>query len=432
MTTSPSRRFAVSSVLTLAAVLVAAWPDRAAAQSFANRGFVGASGSFFPQTTPDDSTQAIGELLVREEAFFKPEPWLQFAAGLDARLGSHDQVEPVWRLDFSDRGLQRPRLSARRLATTLSYRRLSVDIGKQFIRWGTTDIVTPTDWFAPRDFLNVIDYEFLPVAGVRAAFEVGQEVFDAVWLPRLTPSRTPLPNQRWSPVPNVPPSVSIVDRGAALPSGGLFGVRWMHTGTPFEYALSFFDGFNHLPNIDASGPANPAVPAPLTPAPTLEVDVRRVYPAIRGYGADAAVPTRWVTVKGELAYVTSSSSLSDEYVLYVVQLERQTGEWVFVGGYAGEAVTVRRVVLSFAPDRGLTRAFVARASYTIDPNRQVALESAIRQNGRGFYAKAEYSQARGQHWRGTATVVGIAGEGDDFIGQYDRNSHLTLALRYSF
>jgi hypothetical protein len=26
----------------------------------------------------------------------------------------------------------------------------------------------------------------------------------------------------------------------------------------------------------------------------------------------------------------------------------------------------------------------------------------------------------------------IVGEPDDFIGQYNRNSHLTLALRYSF
>ena len=103
-----------------------------------------------------------------------------------------------------------------------------------------------------------------------------------------------------------------------------------------------------------------------------------------------------------------------------------------VGGYAGEAVTSRRALSTFAPDRGTTRSLVGRASYTIDPNRSVAFEGAVRQSGRGAYGKAEYSQARGQHWRATVTGTLIRGEPDDFLGQYRRNSHLVLSLRYSF
>jgi len=57
------------------------------------------------------------------------------------------------------------------------------------------------------------------------------------------------------------------------------------------------------------------------------------------------MPTRWFTIKSEIGYFTSSSPLTDEYVLYVVQLERQTGEWIIIGGYAGEAVTVKRSML---------------------------------------------------------------------------------------
>ena len=76
--------------------------------------------------------------------FFKPAAWLQFAGGLDVRANTHDQVECDG-LDFSDRTAKRPRLSVRRLTATLTGRRLTVDAGKQFIRWGKTDIVTPTD-----------------------------------------------------------------------------------------------------------------------------------------------------------------------------------------------------------------------------------------------------------------------------------------------
>jgi hypothetical protein len=95
-------------------------------------------------------------------------------------------------------------------------------------------------------------------------------------------------------------------------------------------------------------------------------------------------------------------------------------------------VTAQRSALTFAPDRGLTRSIIARASYTIGPVRSLAFETAIRQNGAGAYGKVEYSQARGAHWRATVTAVGIGGQSDDFLGQYHRNSHVTAALRYSF
>ena len=36
---------------------------------------------------------------------------------------------------------------------------------------------------------------------------------------------------------------------ASLPTGMEQGVRWGHTGAALEYSLSFFDGFNHLPDI---------------------------------------------------------------------------------------------------------------------------------------------------------------------------------------
>src|SRR5262249_9901037 len=170
--------------------------------------------------------------------------------------------------------------------------------------------------------------------------------------------------------------------------------------------------------------------------------VARVYPAIRVYGGDAAIPLRWFTVKGEAAYFTNSGrspestrtpgSSTDEYVLYVVQLERQSGEWVLVLGYAGEAVTKQVAALGFAPDRGLTRSIVGRASYTIDPNRSIVFETAVRENLAGVYAKAEYSQARGQHWRATVSGVLLEGDEDDFLGQYHCNSHVSLSVRYSF
>ena len=95
-------------------------------------------------------------------------------------------------------------------------------------------------------------------------------------------------------------------------------------------------------------------------------------------------------------------------------------------------MTTARAQVAFAPDRGLTKAFLGRASYTIDTNRGVAFEGAVRQNGDGTWLRCEYSQASGQHLRFTARATLIAGEPSDFLGRYDRNSHVTGGLRYSF
>lgn len=430
-----SRLFAVVCRIGVLGVVLGAVGPGADAQSLSQRGFVEGLGQFLPQDAPNDPTNAIADVLVREEVFATPASWLRLAAGVDARANSHDQVEDEWRIDIGDRGVRRPRVSLRRAAVTIAYGKLTVDAGKQFIRWGKTDILNPTDRFAPRDFLNVIDTEFLPVTGVRTAVQLrAQDAIEAVWLPRFTPSRIPLLTQRWTALPADAPQLRLIDAGAVLPTASQTGLRWSHVGDQAEYSASFFNGFNHLPNIDAV--ARPPTREPLQSVPPdvpeIEVEVTRLYPRIRVYGADAAVPTRWVTLKGEVAYFTSSSSSTDEYLLYVVQVERQTGEWVLIGGYAGEAVSERRSVTTFAPDRGVTNSVVGRASYTIDPNRSVAIETAIRRNLDGAYGKAEYSQARGQHWRATITGVVIRGEPDDFLGQYRRNSHLSLALRYSF
>lgn len=224
--------------------------------------------------------------------------------------------------------------------------------------------------------------------------------------------------------------LQIVDAGTRCPSRAQVGVRWSHTGSGVDYAVACFDGLNNLPTLDIRAPS---VPTALS-GPIREVDVTRVYPHMRMYGGDAAVAMPWFTIMGEAAYFTSSSVSADEYVMYVVQLERQWGEWAFVGCYGGQHVTTQRTFefQTFAPDRGLTETLGGRAAYTIDVNRSVSIEGAVRQNGDGAYVRGEYSRAYGQHWRVIAAGVLIRGALTDFLGQFRRNSNAALTLRYSF
>ena len=383
-------------------------------QDYSQRGFVESQGTFFPQEAVNDKAHVIGEVHLRYEGFYKPHPDFQVAGAIDARNDTHHQTERKLRFDWDDRGRQRPMLSLGRLSAQYHRGGLTVEAGKQFVRWGRTDIVNPTDRFAPRDFLTVVDSEFLGIAAVRGTYERGADTIDAVWSPRLTPGRIPLFSQRWFvPPPGVP--AFVVERD--IPEGSQAGLRWSHVGF-VEFAAAFYSGFSNLPSYEA------------TPGSFI---VREIYPQQRMFGGDVGVPLRLVSIKAEAAYFQSHDHLSDNYVLYVVQLERQSGEWFFVGGYGGEAITERGIQnADFDPVRGLTRTILARAGYTIDTNRSVAVETAVRENFDGFWLKSEYTQAFGQHWRVTTGFTLIRGKPTDFLGQYRRNSHGVVALKYSF
>ncbi|MBK7930657.1 MAG: hypothetical protein IPJ98_25245 [Bryobacterales bacterium] len=394
----------------------------ACAQStFTQRGFFETRTTLYPQTAVNDSGRVVSEALLRWEPAWQPSSNWLFAASLDARTDTHRQVEREPRLDWQDRRLLRPAFSVRRASAAYHRGGLHIELGKQFIRWGKADILNPVDRFAPRDYLSVVDNDFLAVQGARTTYERGANTIDLVATPRFTPSRAPLLNQRWAALPEEAAQLRFVDLGSRLPGRAQFGARFNRNAGPYEFSLVFFDGFHYLPLFEGN-----------LRFPSLEVEFQRVFPSLRLYGGDAAVPLPWFTLKTEAAWFTSRTPTADEYVLYVVQLERTVGEWVFVGGYSGEAVTSRRNPSGFAPDRGLADAFLGRASYTLGPRRSIAFEAAVHQSGDGVWLKSEFTQTFGRNWRALAGFTLIRGDRADFLGQYRRNSHGLFALRYSF
>jgi len=390
-------------------------------QQFEQRGFIENRTVAYPQTAPNDSAHVVDEMLLREEASYKFTPWFTLSGAFDARTDSHRQTARDGVVDADDRSILRPALSLRRLSATVHKGKVTAEIGRQFIRWGKTDILNPTDRFAPKDYLSsVVDSDFLGVTAARFTVESGGNTVDLVWQPWFTPSRTPLLNQRWTALPAEAAGLPLRDAGAVYPGGSQYGARWNHVGSGYEYSLCFFDGRQNLPSFDAI----------FTP-PDFSIQFTRTYPQLRLYGGDAAVPLPWLTIKGEAAYFTSSTPGAEEYALYVIQLERQVKEWSLVAGYAGSVVT-RDVAspLQFAPDRGFAKSFVGRAGFTIDANRSLAMETAVRADG--SFVRFEYSQLYGQHWRATGGVAWIRGDMTDFLGEYRRNSYASLAIRYSF
>jgi hypothetical protein len=173
-------------------LLLLLWP-----QNYSQRGFVETGAVIYPEPASNDSAEVVGEARVRYEGFYRINSNFQFSGGVDLRTDTHRQTEREWRFDWKDRGRQRPMASLRRMSVQYHKGGFTLEAGKQFVRWGRTDILNPTDRFAPRDYLTVVDNEFLGIEGVRGTYQRGSNTIEVVWTPLLTPSRTPLLTQRW-------------------------------------------------------------------------------------------------------------------------------------------------------------------------------------------------------------------------------------------
>jgi len=412
----PARRTGTA----LALWCLACLPAGALAQGLEQRGFAEVVFTGYPQEAANDPTQAVADGLFRYEATWRHSAW-KLDGSLDARFDSHDMTERRLDVAYWDRTVQRPVLAVRRLRASWAHRFLTLEAGKQFVRWGKTDIVTPTDRFAPRDYLGVVNNDVLAVTAARAVAASNADSLEVVFTPQMTPSRMPLLDQRWIVLPPAASGLAITDEGARYPGGWQGGVRWNHIGAHLEHSVSAFRGFDHLPLVEVSV------------APALRgVAVWREYPQLTAVGADVVAPLPWLTLKAEAAWLGSDTPGAQELVLYVVQAERQAGEWLFIGGYVGEHVTREPRTFRFSPDRGLARAVFGRGSLTIDTNRSLTIESVVRQNGDGVFGRFEYSQAVGAHWRLTGQAVIFRGVDGDYLGQYRKNSFGAVTLRFSF
>jgi hypothetical protein len=411
------RRTAIGTAL----VALLLCPPAVAQPRLTYRGFADLNLSLFPQGTPLDTTDVVAEGLLRVDPSLQVSRNFLVSASFDARADSHDQTARTWEVTFWDDTILRPALSVRRASATYSMGRLSLEVGKQFVRWGKADMMSPSDRFTPRDYLSVIDTEVTGVTAARITFAAPADSFEVVYTPRVTPSRLPLFTQRWAPQQIVTAPLPVVDAGGAAPEEPQYGARWNHTGRAVEYSASFFQGFDHQPLLDAA----------LRPDGRA-VEISRRYPRLRTYSGDLIVPLSWVAIRAEATAFDARDDDTDEYVLYVVQAERQWREWLFIGGYSGEYVTEDRGAVGFNADRGLAGTIIARAQYALGGDRSFILESITRHNGDGTYGKIEYSRVAARNLRVALRFVAIGGTLADYFGQYRRNSFAGANARYSF
>src|SRR3954449_11989063 len=128
-------------VLTLLARMLLAQTD------FQQKGYVEYRAFAFPQLTYNDRAHFVGEALIRYDVVYGLAPGLKLSGGTETRIDTHRQTERQFELNWNDRGPKRPNFSIRRFSLLYSSGPVTLEAGKQLVRWGKADILNPTDRF---------------------------------------------------------------------------------------------------------------------------------------------------------------------------------------------------------------------------------------------------------------------------------------------
>lgn len=194
-------------------------------------------------------------------------------------------------------------------------------LGKQFIFWGRTDWINPTDNITPWDFQNITaeieDYR-LPVGAVKLDAYPGNWTIEAVLVPLFKPNRVEMrfgPSLGGLPVDLQPPG---------LPDSRLrnwqFGLRISGYASGFDFSASYWQGYDLFPAVHM----RPVTGAQGRPE---AVRIQQQFHRQRVLGADFARSFgRW-TVKGEAGYFRTADPagenifIKNPHLQYVLGLE---------------------------------------------------------------------------------------------------------------
>jgi hypothetical protein len=324
-------------------------------------------------------------------------------------------------LSWWDREIRRPAFAVRSLFAQYTRGPFRLEMGKQVLRWGVGDLFSPTDRVSARDLLSPSGADNLGVWAVRAVADSGPNSLELLYLPRFTPSRVPLVEQRWVVLPASTAGYRLRFRGVQYPGGPQFGVRYHGIRGGVEFSGSYLEGFQNLPSL-------------VTRVQYLQKvwEYRAVYPRIRVMGGDVTTTWRGMVWKAEAAYSRTPTSLTDDFFSYVVQGEKVREKWQWAAAYVGAHVTEARYAPSLRIDRAFAKSFSGRIGWT--PRRRNALtaEYFLQQNCRALVARFQYSREMANSLRLTTGYVWITGAKEETIGRYAVNSYATVQLRYSF
>lgn len=185
-------------------------------------------------------------------------------------------------------------------------------IGKQIVAWGRADGINPTDNLTPHDYNVLLPFEEDQRFGTTAlkwdAYLTTEETLTLFLTPFFEPSKIPLPVSSGTLLTETKPASSLENT-----EGGL---KLNKTGESLDWSISYFHGFDLLPDARVVG----FVPAGLV------LELRHTM--IDVFGADMAHNFGKFGFRAEAAYILTADrsgedpTIKNPYLFYVFGVDR--------------------------------------------------------------------------------------------------------------
>ncbi|RLB56602.1 MAG: hypothetical protein DRI34_08910 [Deltaproteobacteria bacterium] len=265
-----------------------------------------------------------------------PDPWLSDRVGVRLQLGVSGSSG-----NFSMYGAVNADVDSRLLADEPERRSAGAEVypveawveyggdsfdlrlGLQYVFWGRTDWINPTDLFTPWDYPDMAaeleDYRLAQPALRLKWYPLDELVVDLVWQPLFRPHRLGSSSHQGElPVLEVQRLLP-----EHQPQNGEFGLRLSHSisALALDWAVSFYQGFEKLPVMNARVVLDEQVQPPQPLGLVLEQYFGRLWMA----GADLAKAWGPVVVKAEAALKMTRDRAGDDPLVRNWRLEAVAG-----------------------------------------------------------------------------------------------------------
>jgi len=311
--------------------------------------------------------------------------------------------------------------------------RWDIRVGEQIFAWGTADGYNPTDNLNPRDYLDLVNNEKIPVFALSATYHFSEATsLELVLIPLFTPSRFDGEESRWSFFPPEPYVRFERERPGDSLSNMQFALRAKTSFEGWDFSLSYYDGYNHI--------GRPTLICDLLGRPER---IRLHYDRVRTLGFDFATTWRGVGIHGELAHTWTQGDRDDSYLQYVLGIDYTWAEirpgqnLRLILEYAGEKVTRRGRRRDGLPPTRLGRyldgSILARLVYEFSESAEFELKLAANlRDGSNFYVQPALTFDLNDDWRIKVGADIFIGDDDSFFGRFDDNDRFFLVVEHNF
>ncbi len=240
---------------------------------------------------------------------------------------------------------------------------VDISVGKQYVFWGQTDWINPTDLFTPWDYVNISseleDYRVAPWA-IRATAYARATSFDLVWVP------WPLPHAMdFSPMADEGFEVADPDLPDHTVKNSDIGLRIATRFVGIDASVMAFHGLDKRPGMAMEAIIDTTTMPP--PPPTLVATP--TYDMMSAVGGDLAWGAGPILLKGEVAYYWTEDLDGDDPMVRNPELSAVAGLTVVPASWLNITVqgTANHLSRYDPDDEGAALLALGMPDPTVDP-----------------------------------------------------------------